>query len=223
MMQAHLSDQKTMTRRLAKRLVKTYPNGRGKPPTVLVERDSPWTKVKAGDRLWSREDWRVSKKWEKTKPADLPEQTMSVVFTAGGSIANQAGGGWRPDLEWPRAGQWPEWIGRRRAAMHQPRWASRLTLIVTAVKVEHLHDMTEEDALAEGVERLPPQQDRFGRGWAYKSFWTTSPRAAAVEAYRDIWCGLHGEESWDANPLVVAMSYRVIKANIDAPEARIAA
>ena len=45
----------------------------------------------------------------------------------------------------------------------------------------------------------------------------------AVQSFRKLWIHLHGREGWDPNPEVVAISFRVIKANIDAPEARAAA
>jgi hypothetical protein len=216
MVQAELDDRKTMTRRLAKRMVKTYPNGRKTPPVVLVERDSHWTKIKPGDRLWVREEWRVSAKWDSIKPADLPARTMSVMFTAGGSISNSVSG-WTPDRTWPPAGMTVPWAGRRRASMHMPRWASRLTLIVTATKFERLQVISPEDCLAEGI---PPITDTAA--------WTRpipkEPNLPAIYggAFCKLWCSLHGGESWSDNPEVVAISFSVVKANIDAPEARAA-
>ncbi|WP_454629673.1 hypothetical protein [Bradyrhizobium cenepequi] len=211
MVRAELDDRKRMTRRLAKRLVKTYPNGRKTPPVVLVERDSPWSKVKPGDRLWVREEWRVSKKWDSTKPADLPPRTMSVLFTAGGSIANTAAG-WAPDLSYPPVGVIVPWAGRRRASMHMPRWASRLTLIVTAVKIEPLQDISDEDIVAEGAKEAFSQETAAIPGPAAYMAW----QEKAFYAWRDLWVSINGQDSWNDNPEVVAISFDVIKANIDA-------
>ena len=91
-------------------------------------------------------------------------------------------------------------------SIHMPRWASRLTLIVTGSKVERLQDISRADVMAEGIHERAgaPMSDVFA-GWH--------------EPFADLWIGLHGEASWDENPEVVAISFRVIKANIDAPEA----
>lgn len=89
-------------------------------------------------------------------------------------------------------------FGKLRPSIHMPRWASRLTLIVEGVKIERLQDISEEDAYAEGVAGLPHE---IGQ----------KPRAIFAE----LWCGLHGPGSWDANQFVAAISFRVIKANID--------
>lgn len=217
MVQAEIDGLKTMSRRLAKRLVKTFPNGRGKPPTVLTERDSPWTKVKVGDRLWVREEWRVSRKWDAVKPSDLPPRIMTVAFNAGGSIANQAAGGWAPDNSYPARGAKTEWLGKRRASMHLPRWASRVTLIVTSVKTESLHSISADDVYAEGVQAR--MMDRGERMFICPVPGRDNEQGTATWAFSELWKHLHGPDSWDENPLVVAMGFRVINANIDALEA----
>jgi hypothetical protein len=95
-----------------------------------------------------------------------------------------------------------------------PRWASRLTLIVNATKIERLQDISETDAMAEGVERAPAgtQQSNVGQVTAY-TFRTGFVR---------LWGELHGMDSWLSNPEVVCLSFRAIKANIDAAEAQAA-
>jgi hypothetical protein len=245
MVQAHLTGRKTMTRRVALRPwkeVDDMSSERQEHFDVLGHvfhfrsdgsvrshaAPSPWQRVKAGDRLWVREEWRVSRKWDATKPSGLPARTMSVMFTAGGSVANTATG-WGPDLEWPPAGDFPDWAGRRRASMHMPRWASRLTLIVTSTKIEPLWNISERDAMAEGVELEsadPPfyyvpgimPHDITAVGIEERS--DLMPHA--VQCFRKLWIHINGREAWESNPGVVAITFRVIKANIDAPEARAA-
>ena len=93
-----------------------------------------------------------------------------------------------------------------------------MTLIVTAVKVERLHAMSHDDAIAEGVELT---EAGFGvRGPQGGWLGTTFSTPAAAFSY--LWMSLHGSQSWDANPEVVALSFRVVEANIDAPEAKAA-
>jgi hypothetical protein len=77
-------------------------------------------------------------------------------------------------------------------AIHMPRWASRIDLEVTAVRVERLHDITEEDAHAEGV--------ALGEG-------DTNATRRFFEGWREI----NGDESWDANPWVWVVSFRRVR------------
>ena len=111
-----------------------------------------------------------------------------------------------------------------------PRERSRITLIVDAVKIEPLWNISERDCEAEGVvfETADPPfwyvpgimpHDITAVGIEERA--DLMPHA--VQSFRKLWIYLHGREGWDANPEVVAISFRVIKANIDAPEARIAA
>lgn len=93
-------------------------------------------------------------------------------------------------------------------SIHMPRWASRLTLIVEGVKVERLLDINETDAQAEGVD---PVIDH-GVG---------NPNRHAT-AFLQLWDHLHGSGATYANPWVVAVTFRVVKANIDSLEARAA-
>lgn len=79
---------------------------------------------------------------------------------------------------------------------NMPRWASRITLEITAVRVERLNDISEEDARAEGVkpagDMLPDYPDTF-----------LTPKgdfATAKVAFQRLWQSIYGEESWRANP-----------------------
>jgi len=81
-------------------------------------------------------------------------------------------------------------------SIHMPRKHSRLTLIVNAVKFERLQDINGLDALAEGITREEGV-----------SPWRTFLRLCN---------SLHGEGAWQANPEIVALSFTVIRSNIDA-------
>ena len=82
--------------------------------------------------------------------------------------------------------------------IHMPRWASRLTLTVTDVRVQRLQEISQEDAEAEGV-----QCDM-------------SPRSF-VEHYHTLWDSLHDKpgERWEDNPWICAISFSARKGNID--------
>ena len=96
---------------------------------------------------------------------------------------------------------------KARPSIHMPRWASRLTLTVTDVRVQRLQDISEADAIAEGV-----IHDSFG-GW--RGHEGTIGYPTAIWAYHHLWNSLHGPGAWDANPWVVALTFTVQRGNID--------
>lgn len=83
-------------------------------------------------------------------------------------------------------------------AIHMPRWASRLTLEVTDVRVERLQDISEEDAKAEGVE---PDADCLANRC----------RRPYFDRYLDLWDEINGKGSWKTNPWVWVVSFRRIQ------------
>jgi hypothetical protein len=82
----------------------------------------------------------------------------------------------------------------KRSSIFMPRWASRLTLEITAVRVERLKDITIEDAQAEGVTPLGVEGD--GRRW----------RAS----FRELWDSLNAKRGygWDKNPWAWVISFK---------------
>lgn len=170
-----------------------------------------------GDRLYARETWR-SWRWNNDlKPAEMAERW--------GDDDARKYIGYEADDDQTRDGLHMD--GKTRVSIHMPRWASRLTLIVSGVKVERLQDISEADALAEGVNFEPSVSEDAHRHWrdlgndSKGADWLTGWDARDV--YQQLWFVINGPGSWDANPWVVAPTFRVLKANIDAPEARAAA
>ncbi|WP_295810350.1 hypothetical protein [uncultured Nitratireductor sp.] len=106
-------------------------------------------------------------------------------------------------------------------SIHMPRWASRLTLIVTDVRVQRLQEISEEDADAEGTAHCDQCGDA---GWINSGpdggWECTAPGCgdAYVDCFRHTWDGLNAERGfgWDVNPWVVALTFEVIRQNIDA-------
>lgn len=80
-------------------------------------------------------------------------------------------------------------------SIHMPRWASRITLRVTGVKVERLQDISDEDAKAEGVTLSPERENR--RRWQHPYGYQ----------FQELWTSINGPGSWDANPWVAAYSF----------------
>lgn len=172
-------------------------------------REGKFIRINEGDRLYVREAWRVSRMHDQVAPRDLKPRTMTVFFEAGGSIANQdAPGDWKPAV-WPEIGERPDWAGKFRQAMHMPRWASRITLEVTGVKVERLQDCSEADAFAEGIAKI-------GRFYGVpEADWDSASTRSAVDAYANLWDEINGPGAWEANPWVAAYTFRPILGNID--------
>lgn len=241
---ALLDDRKTQTRRSIK-LPHQNPLGIWEATTIggkgvyfsdgspAPERAAIWhtrtgdciaMKHDVGDRLWVREAWRSVPEYDGLPPREIPARSPRNTMADTG-------------LTYPS-----ELWGKLRPSMFMPRWASRLTLVVEGVKVERLQDISEQDAIAEGVVwQEPTDTDRewakayaeengcsdeisgiwiapgtrqgFGMTKADKDRPQWGPTAAF--AYRCLWDPINGPGSWEANPWIVAYSFRVIKGNID--------
>lgn len=197
MVRALLDGRKTQTRRLIKQ--------RGKHPSlfndgwtdsyILDPGNEEWRQkdipIKLGDRLWVRETWQALSfgDYQPTK-----QEPCEIRFAATDPCADldaeARGYPWRPSI-------------------FMPRWASRLTLTVTDVRVERLTSISEEDARAEGVEPSPGMP-----GW-WRSQTEGKSCPTAWDAYGDLWNAINGDGSWQADPWVVAYTFTVKHGNID--------
>jgi hypothetical protein len=201
MVRAILSNTKTQTRRIVKPQPATFevkgeecevslvhvegePLPRIATGRVLTAQTLRW---KPGDRLWVREAWRTeSSAYDDLKPADM-DADYTVLYDA--------------DADW----KLNKSTGRSRVSIHMPRWASRLTLRVTDVRVERLHNISEDDAKAEGVE--PQKLPGLGQGIAQAFNLTHRPY---ISAYANVWNAINGPGAWEANPWIVALTFIVI-------------
>lgn len=142
-----------------------------------------------GDRLYVREahyltdDDDYERVVYAAEDADVAEHLATISHLEGS----------HPTVNWSRH-------KRRRPPMHMPRWASRITLIVTDVRVQRLQEISSTDAVAEGVRsRLPDN-------------------GIAVAEFMDLWNGINGERPgchWQDNPWVAAYTFRPNLGNID--------
>lgn len=163
-----------------------------------------------GDRLWVKETWRAQEAFDHMSPTEI-----------GQAFADEYGEPWCP-IRYVADGkcegsveQWQESpLGKTRVSIHMPRWASRLTLEITEVRVERLQDISEADALAEGIIEYEADQDEDGDPAEYawdeeRGRGEVFPRASA--AYADLWDHINGPGAWDANPWVWAVSFEVAR------------
>lgn len=228
MVQALIAGRKTQTRRLlytkrkakdgvlpASAAIMTYtdmvqgrPVQRAYQPTDSVLDFNPdeyyalsgWQRRKKGDRLWVREN---------VKAVELEDNGLDCVrYEADGAIipiqsTEKASNQW-VDLHHYRKKR-----GAPVPSIHMPRWASRLTLSLTATKIERVQAITVPDAMAEGI--------RLGKfGWTF--FETDHPNNAwdtPKGAFEMLWKYVNGYESWEWNPWVVALTFTVAEQNID--------
>ncbi len=108
---------------------------------------------------------------------------------------------------------WP-WKPAKLGAMYCPRWASRLVLEVTEIRVERLQDISEADAIAEGV--------HSDGSWSPDDGWLDYvnlakdgegfPCETARDSFRTLWESINGPGSWDANPWVWVVGFKRVPA-----------
>ncbi|WP_457663959.1 hypothetical protein [Sinorhizobium medicae] len=221
MVRALLDGRKTQTRRLCKdqppagvTIIRKTIRPFGGEPYHAFERRTKFgnfggevpVKISRGDRLWVREHWCTEHHYDDLSPSEMGGEEP-IKFKADGALMTHGFPAMQRD-------------GRHRQAMHMPRWASRLTLIVSDVRVERLQDISESDTRAEGVE--PLHQGWFPYG--ITTFMTTISNGREVPAqyaetasasYRMLWDSINGRGAWEANPWVAAYTFTVIKDNID--------
>ena len=161
-----------------------------------------------GDQLWVREAWRTFISLDAMKPADLwprDGKGAGVAYEAGGGMSLSAGGERYGDCGLVTRADIAA-FGKLRTPIFMPRWASRITLTVTEVRVQRVGDISEADAEAEGMKPTTCANVVYeGDGFpSYKS------------AFGIAWNSIHGPDAWRRNDWVAAISFEVRKGNIDA-------
>ena len=192
MVRALLAGTKTQTRRVVKlkpwHQIEERDDGAPWPWMYDGERDAdhwlPCPYGQPGDRLWVREGFSGPRCMEAqdgcaaTPPSKWGESSR-IWYWADGDP--------------PTYGDWTR--PRPRPSIHMPRWASRITLEVTGVRVERLQDISEADAVAEGVKNsLHLPGGRF-----------------ATENFAHLWWSINGDGSWEANPWVWVVEFKRIE------------
>ena len=159
-----------------------------------------------GDRLRVREAWRSKSQLDHMSPSEIGAASVETGWRSPWCPIHYEADGARDNWDALDPSSPP---GRRRAAMHMPRWASRLTLLVTDVRVQRVQDISDEDALAEGVEEVA--HPRAGQDIDIDgNYWAGGPK----RMFRDLWDSLNGKRpgaAWSDNPWVAAYSFTVEK------------
>ncbi|WP_337046067.1 hypothetical protein [Serratia bockelmannii] len=158
---------------------------------------------KVGDRLWVRETWSdvnlegipaVAYRADGDVFSPMDDESFLDEYGAFNyedhRVTKYHFAAWYSDLIEGIEGVW-------RPSIHMPRWASRIKLEITAVRVERLNDISEEDAKAEGV---APSQHII-----------TPPEALYRVGFLKLWQSIYGAESWSANPWVWVIEFRRVE------------
>jgi hypothetical protein len=97
------------------------------------------------------------------------------------------------------------------------RWASRLTLELTDVRVERLQDISTHDSIEEGIDHRCQKCGYTHRdaNIHFDHDLCGEPMPTAPDAYRGVWETINGPETWDANPWVWALTFLVHQQNVD--------
>ncbi|EDE2075756.1 hypothetical protein GBD53_20895 [Salmonella enterica] len=195
MVQAILDGKKTQTRRPANPSTANLLDLQGQYPHKKYNISCPFGAV--GDRIWVRETYQgplfdyehMESYLEDSSKFEKPE---FCVYRADGNPApefydadDNLHCGWRPSI-------------------HMPRWASRILLEITDVRVERLNSISQEDAQAEGMELTgwrPTYSDPDSGG----EVWTP------YDNFAQLWESIYGEESWNANPWVWVIEFKRIE------------
>lgn len=129
-----------------------------------------------GDRLWVRETWFCDDYRVQSGPyLEIEGAKEALVYLTDDPVFEAERPQWKPSI-------------------HMPRWASRITLELTAVRIEPLNDISEADAKAEGC---------VFDEWTYPQSFTPG-----ATSYRVLWESINGPNSWALNPWVWVLEFR---------------
>lgn len=174
MVRAILDGTKTQTRRIVKEPFQSWMQSATNPEWFKsVLTQCPYGQI--GNKLWVRETWQY---------VDFAGEDNGYVYRA-------------TDPDWETMEEW-KW----KPSIFMPRNACRIELTITGIRVERLQDISEQDAINEGVERLPNETGLL----AYRSY-LTKPEKQQLPcfpyvSYRTLWQKINGRDSWDSNPFV---------------------
>ncbi|EBJ0776692.1 hypothetical protein DOG16_18440 [Salmonella enterica] len=164
-----------------------------------------------GDRIWVRETWATLGNedgccvdWNDNL-CKGDEKTAARIYRA--SCEQRPGdyGLWSiPDnADWKPHTENQKFEGAWRPSIHMPRWASRITLEITDVRVERVQDISQIDAIAEGGPPDHPSFSKISREMGFSDW----PRSWFAQT----WWGIYGREAWNTNPWVWVIEYKRVE------------
>lgn len=149
-----------------------------------------------GDRLWVRETWIPGYYHD---PDGEGGPMVSIIYAADNGEAMVKAPSYELAEDWScRYSEDGDPPPARRSPVSMPRWASRLTMEITDVRVQRLQDISEEDCWSEGIEEVRYAGDEHG-----------NLRGSVLEDFRALWDSIAKPGAkWDDNPWVWAISFK---------------
>lgn len=224
MIRAKRAGLKTQTRRILKPQLPEAPEGyyfdayNGGPlwcwwtPDNRVANSLPmWTCPygKKGDLLWVRETWRTAASFDALSPTQVGAKAVEAGYRRPWAPVKYEADGFERDYREGAFGPW----GKARVSIHMPTWGSRSTAEITDVRVQRLHDMSEGDAAAEGVDLWVAES--LGNGCPVDRVVTEATHGSQVQAFAHLWDTINGTDAFNANPWVVALTFKTHHCNVD--------
>lgn len=206
MVRAILDGRKTQTRRV----VKPSPLWVADPSVPFKTPDADPKGIiycpygKPGDMLWVREAFRFLGSFDGDSPSRVGDRCLIAGYSKPWAPTQYEADGGRDN--WMNVGTAPGSItaGKLRPGIHMPRWACRILLEITGVRVERLNDISRDDAMAEGI----VYQHDGGFGLADSTHYNfADPRFS----YQSLWESINGAGSWDANPWVWVVEFKRVE------------
>lgn len=165
-----------------------------------------------GDRIWVRETWGVASHafsddglmidWVPDRPATaIHEMPFGNGYYSGYAIYAADG-----DFTWGDDDGYEDGRSCWKPSIHMPRWASRILLEITDVRVERLNAISEEDARAEGI--IDGGCLNCGEP---EPCGCANPEPDATDAFSYLWQSIYGQENWNANPWVWVISFERVE------------
>ena len=211
MVQAILKDKKTQTRRIIKLRDKSMPDEtsisygidfdkdsemiQGKPDKVMdFSKTFPYwqeqkSKFNIGDIIWCRETFAV--------------KGQRIFYKADNDSFENAGLKGLYDFVW-------------KPSLFMPKDVCRLFLQITDIRIEQLQDISEDDAIAEGLETSIVKSKIFQTYLGYKNYYVQDAEDEPyyrnpIDSYKSLWMSINGSESWQQNPFVWVYSFKVVE------------
>lgn len=217
MVRAIISGRKNQTRRVVKPQPPEYcsPIEVGRYPPTVVDRhgeEQPGAEIfgaydldgewgcrcpygQPGELLWVRETFIAGLGVGGYAPGVDPDKdqfgkTIDVIYRADDGENERTAAGWQPSI-------------------HMPRWASRLTLEITDVRVERVQDISQQDCFSEGLKN---------RDFNAHCERTGDPGTSCQDTFAELWDSINAKRGygWDVNPWVWALTFKAHQMNIDA-------
>jgi hypothetical protein len=210
MVRAYFAGRKTQTRRIVKHkdgdpfLMNgnfriDYPDSQPGFALEAINENGPmgeYYPVKAppaipGDVIWGKETWRAGIMFDSFKPVEIYYGKL-IHYEADGTTNYE----YKMPMPLP---------GRIRQSIFMRRWMARIVTPCVSLRVERLQDISAEDAIAEGIERIP--NVGMFRSFGWRDYSGGSGFFNPIDSYRTLWESINGPGSWEINPWVWVIQF----------------